>query len=74
MRGIDTRAGTLGDVIVEANGKKIERLADLTDEMEQLGIGQRIKIKITRDGNIVPFEIELVDVSSILSPPQTQHW
>lgn len=74
MRGIDTRAGTLGDVIVEANGKKIERLADITDEMEQLGIGQRIKIKITRDGNIVPFEIELVDVSSILSPPQTQHW
>ncbi len=31
LRGVDPRAGTIGDVIVEAAGKPVQRLADLTD-------------------------------------------
>ena len=34
LRGVDLNSGTLGDVIVGANGKPVRRLADLTDQLE----------------------------------------
>ena len=41
LRGVDSSTGTLGDVIVRVNGKPVRRLADLTEQLEQIGIGSR---------------------------------
>src|SRR6516165_8663330 len=37
LRGVDLSSGTLGDVIVGANGKPVRRTADLTDQLESVG-------------------------------------
>src|SRR5215813_3658186 len=49
LAGIDRRSGTLGDVIVAANGKPVRRMADLTDQLEQVGIGQKIKLTVRQN-------------------------
>lgn len=48
LRGTDPDAGVLGDVIVEANGRKIERLADLTDELARAGVGRNVDLVVRR--------------------------
>src|SRR5262249_51016409 len=44
LRGVDFAKGTLGDVIVAANGKPMRRLSDLTDELDEIGVGHTAKI------------------------------
>src|SRR5262244_2108708 len=39
LRGVNTQTGALGDVIVAANDKPVRQLADLTNEIEQVGVG-----------------------------------
>jgi 2-alkenal reductase len=38
LRGVDANTGTLGDVIVGANGQAVRRMSDLTDQLEQVGV------------------------------------
>jgi S1-C subfamily serine protease len=63
LRGVNTSTGTLGDVIVGANGKPVGRLADLTDQMEQIGIGRKIQLTVNRGGSSTSMEIDVIDVS-----------
>ena len=60
---MNTSTGTLGDVIVGANGKPVGRLADLTDQMEQIGIGRKIQLTVNRGGSSTSMEIDVIDVS-----------
>ena len=53
LRGVDARTGTLGDVIVEANGQTVRRMSDLTDKLEQVGVGKSIKLALLREGKRV---------------------
>jgi S1-C subfamily serine protease len=46
LRGVDARTGTLGDVIVGANGQPVQRMSDLTDQLEQVGVGNSIKLAL----------------------------
>jgi S1-C subfamily serine protease len=46
LRGVDTRAGTLGDIIVSANGKPVRRLFDLTTELDEIGVGHDVKLAV----------------------------
>jgi len=62
LRGVDFANGTLGDVIVEANGKRVRRLSDLTDEIEQTGIGQSIRLTVRRNGQSRTVETQVVDI------------
>ena len=48
IRGVDFDSGAIGDVIVEADGKPVHRLSDLTDTIEQIGAGKRIRIGLKR--------------------------
>lgn len=50
IRGIDISSGNLGDVITAAEGKPVRRLSDLTDQIEQLGVGKTIRLSLRRDG------------------------
>ncbi len=63
LKGVDLTAGTLGDVIVAANGKPARRVPDLTDELERIGVGQKIELTLKRDDREMSIELEVVDIA-----------
>jgi S1-C subfamily serine protease len=67
LRGIDTNSGTLGDVIVAANGQPVRRLADLTDQLEDLGVGKTIKLTVMRDGSNMTVDVPITDLGTVQS-------
>jgi 2-alkenal reductase len=64
LRGIDPSSGQLGDVIVAADGKTVHRLTDLTDELEQAGVGKTVELKIARGGSTTTVPVEVADISA----------
>ena len=62
MRGVDLSSGALGDVIVEADGKPVHRLSDLTDQIEQIGAGKSIRISLKRGSQTRDINIDIVDI------------
>jgi len=62
LRGIDATGARLGDVIVEANGKPVRLLSDLTDEIERVGVGRSVRLSVIRDGQSRTIEAEMVDI------------
>src|ERR1700726_4219980 len=50
LRGMEANTRALGDVIVGVNGKPVRRLADLTDELERVGVGNKVTLSVKRDG------------------------
>ena len=63
LRGVDPSSGAMGDVIVGANGVQVHRLADLTDQIEKIGIGNEIGLKVQRDGRTIPVSVGVEDTS-----------
>jgi 2-alkenal reductase len=62
LRGINVSSGTLGDVIVSANGQPVRRLSDLTDQLEKVGVDRTIPIKVNRDGQTVNLDVMVTDI------------
>lgn len=62
LRGIDLSNNTLGDVIVEANGKPVRRVPDLTDQLEQIGVGKKIRLTLERGGRPSTVDLDIVDM------------
>lgn len=62
IRGVDFNSGSLGDVIVQADGKPVHRLSDLTDQIEQVGAGKSIRIGLKRGSQSRDLNIDIVDV------------
>jgi 2-alkenal reductase len=62
LRGVDTNTGRLGDVIVAINGKPVHRLADLTQELERVGVGKPVSITVQRDGRDVTVDVDVIDI------------
>jgi 2-alkenal reductase len=63
LRGVDLNAGAVGDVIVEANGKPVRRLSDLTDILEQIKVDGSVALTVVRDGARRNVSVNVVDVS-----------
>ena len=63
LRGVDPSSGALGDVIVGANGAPVHRLADLTDQLEKVGIGHEIGLQVQRDGHTISVSVGIEDTS-----------
>ncbi|MEL6063927.1 MULTISPECIES: trypsin-like peptidase domain-containing protein [unclassified Methylobacterium] len=63
LRGVDPQTGDLGDVIVEANGNPVHRLADLTAAIEEAGLGAAVALKVERDGRVRQVRITTADVA-----------
>jgi S1-C subfamily serine protease len=49
-------------VIVGVNGKPVRRLPDLTEELERVGVGKKVKLAIKRDGRDMSLDIDVIDV------------
>jgi S1-C subfamily serine protease len=64
LRGVDAKSGALGDVIVEANGKPVRRLADLTEQFELAGVGKTIALGIERGGNQRSVSLDIIDIGA----------
>ena len=62
IRGVDFGSGALGDVIVQADGKPVHRLSDLTDQIEQIGAGKSIRISLKRGSQTRDINIDIVDI------------
>jgi 2-alkenal reductase len=62
IRGVDFNSGALGDVIVQADGKPVHRLSDLTDQIEQIGAGKSIRIGLKRGSQTRDLTVDIVDI------------
>jgi 2-alkenal reductase len=63
LRGVDPTSGTIGDVIVGINGEKVRRLADLTDQLEKLGVGRTAELTVLRNNRTTTVPVEIVDIT-----------
>jgi 2-alkenal reductase len=68
LQGVNLAAGTLGDTIVNANGKTVRRLPDLTDLLEQIGVGGKIHLTLQRDGRQRSADVDVIDVGQASAP------
>jgi S1-C subfamily serine protease len=63
LRGMNTSAGTLGDVIVAVNDQPVRQVADLLDQIEQVGVGGKVALTVDRGGSQMKMTLDVVDVS-----------
>jgi S1-C subfamily serine protease len=64
LRGVNPSTGAIGDVIVAANGKPVRQLADLTNEIEQVGVGKPIALTLNRGGSRTSATVEITDIGA----------
>jgi 2-alkenal reductase len=62
LRGIDAAAGVVGDVIIEAEGERVQRLTELTDRLEQAGPGGKVNLTVRRGAETRRVEVGVVDI------------
>jgi 2-alkenal reductase len=63
LRGVDTQTGTVGDIIVSAEGRDVHRLADLTAAITRAGLGASVELGILRDGRLRQVRVGTADVA-----------
>ncbi len=64
LRGADLQTGQLGDVIVGVNGKPVRRLAELTELLEQAGVGSTVQLEVLRGGSRTTVAVEVTDIGA----------
>ena len=62
LRAMNASTKAIGDVIIGANGQPIRSAFDLTDQLEHVGIGRAIKLKVKRSGKTIDVEVEIIDL------------
>ena len=62
IRGVNFSSGAIGDVIVQADGKPVHRLSDLTDQLEQVGAGKSVRIGVKRGSETRDVNVDIVDI------------
>jgi S1-C subfamily serine protease len=62
LRGANMQTGQLGDIIVGVNGKPVRRLAELTDQLEQAGVGATVQLEIMRGGSRTTIPVQVADI------------
>ena len=63
VSGIDAR-GRIGDVIVAVDDQPVSTLADLALELERVGIGNRARVTLLRDGSRRDVDIVVQDIAT----------
>jgi 2-alkenal reductase len=51
-------------VIVAANDKQVRQLADLTNEIEQIGVGKTISLTLNRGGSKTSVTVQITDIGA----------
>jgi 2-alkenal reductase len=63
LEGVNAANGTVGDVIVAANGQRVRRLADLSDQLDRTGVGNSVELSVQRQGRTRTVRVQVADVS-----------
>ena len=64
LRGTDPNRGVLGDVIVQAEGEPVRRLADLTNALERLGVGAEVNLEVRRGEETIRIAVPIEDIGA----------
>jgi S1-C subfamily serine protease len=64
LRGIDLKTGEIGDVVVAVGNRPVRRLADLTDLLEQAGVGSTVQLGIMRGGSRTTVSVQVADIGT----------
>jgi 2-alkenal reductase len=64
LRPTDPGHGVLGDVIVQAQGQPVHRLADLTNALDRVGVGGRVALLIQRGDGRVEVTVPVQDIGA----------
>jgi S1-C subfamily serine protease len=64
LRGVNPQTGQIGDIIVAANGMPVHRLSDLTDQLEQVGVGKKVEITLNRGGSKTSANVDVTDIGA----------
>jgi 2-alkenal reductase len=64
LRGVNVATRELGDIIVAANGQPVRRLADLANQVEQVGVGKTIELTVKRGDSKTSKTVEVTDVDA----------
>jgi len=70
LRGTNPQRGELGDVIVQAGGQPVRRLADLTGALDRVGVGQEIALTIRRGDRTMEVSVGIEDIGEPAGPGQ----
>ncbi len=70
LRGTDPTSGVLGDVIVQAEGEPVRRLADLTRALDRIGVGNNIALTVQRGDNTMQVSVSIEDIGGREQTPQ----
>jgi 2-alkenal reductase len=62
LQGLDAASGEVGDVIVAVNGQIVRRVPELTEALEDTGVGREVEITVERDGATLTFELDVEDI------------
>jgi 2-alkenal reductase len=62
LRGIDRAAGTIGDVIVAAEGEPVKQLTDLTSKLEEIGPNGTVHLTVLRGGSTRTVDVQVMDI------------
>jgi len=62
LRGVNSARNKLGDIIVGVDGKPVHTLADLTEELDRIGVGAEVHLSVKRDSGSVSFDVDVIDV------------
>jgi 2-alkenal reductase len=57
--------GAIGDVILAANGTPVHNVAELAAILEQVGIGNAVRLSILRGGRVQAIDVAVADVSAL---------
>jgi 2-alkenal reductase len=71
--GTNPERGVVGDVIVEAEGQPVRRLADLTNTLDRLGVGEDVTLTVRRGNRTMNVSVDIEDIGARLgvnAPPQ----
>ena len=63
LEGIDRAERRLGDVIVAAEGRPVRDLADLARALDEVGIGNPVRLTVERDGARREVTVPVMDIS-----------
>jgi len=64
LRGANLQTGQIGDVIVGVNGKPVQRLAELTELLDQAGVGATVQLEIVRGGGRTTVPVQVADIGA----------
>jgi len=64
LKGIDQETGRLGDVITGIDDRPVRRLPDLTDRLEEVGIGKPVTLALLRSGGTDKVQVEVADLKN----------